>query len=322
MTSKQDDNLDMRFNGSVKTPRIAILLPCFNEEMTIAKTVQDFHAALPEATIYVFNNASTDGSEELARAAGATVVNVHQKGKGNVVRAMFRDVEADIYVMADADDTYPADEIKALIQPIVAKEADMVTGDRLSSTYYSENKRPGHNFGNALVCRLVRFLWKREIKDVMTGYRAFSRRFVKTCPVLSEGFEIETEITLHAFDKRMSIREIPINYRDRPEGSVSKLHTIRDGFNVLTTIFNSFRHYRPLQFFGVIGILLMSCGIGFSIPVFDEYFKTGLVPRIPTFIFAVFLSLAGLVSCAVALILDAVKKQADREFELMLMSKH
>lgn len=300
--------------------RISILLPCYNEALTISKTVTDFRTALPEATVYVFDNASTDNSAYLAKSAGATVIPVKQRGKGNVVRVMFREVDADIYVMADADDTYPAEEVNKLIAPIQANKADMVSGDRLSSTYYIENKRLGHNFGNALVCWLIRFLWNCNVSDVMTGYRAFSRRFVKTCPVLSTGFEIETEITLHAFDKRLRIQEVPITYRDRPVGSESKLHTIRDGFHVLFTIFNSFRLYRPFAFFGIIGITLLLSSFLLASPVFMEYFQTGLVPRLPTLVFAGFIALSGLLSCAVALILDALKKQTDREFQLWFMS--
>jgi glycosyltransferase involved in cell wall biosynthesis len=299
---------------------IAVCLPCYNEALTISKTVTDFRAALPEAVIYVFDNASTDNSADLAKAAGAVVIPVHQRGKGNVVRAIFREIDADVYVMADADDTYPADEVKKIIRPIMEDGFDMVTGDRLSTSYYTENKRPGHNFGNALVCWLVSFLWKSKVKDVMTGYRAFSRCFVKNCPVFSEGFEIETEITLHAFDKRLRILEVPISYRDRPSGSVSKLRTVHDGLRVLSTIFNTFRLYRPLQFFGIIGLSLMLLGVLFSTPVFIEFFKTGMVPRFPTLIFSTFLGLAGLVSCASALILDAMKKQADREYEVSLVN--
>ena len=299
---------------------IAVCLPCYNEALTIAKTITDFRTALPKATIYVFDNASTDNSADLAKAEGAIVIPVHQRGKGNVVRAIFREIDADVYVMADADDTYPASEVNNLIRPILDQGYDMVAGDRLSTSYYTENKRPGHNFGNALVCWLVSFLWKSKVKDVMTGYRAFSRCFVKNCPVFSEGFEIETEITLHAFDKRLRVLEVPISYRDRPSGSVSKLRTVHDGWRVLVTIFNTFRLYRPLQFFGIIGICLILLGILFSAPVFIEFFKTGLVPRFPTLIFATFLGLAGLVSCASALILDAMKKQADREYEVSLVN--
>ena len=303
----------------MKDDRIAVLLPCYNESLTIAKTVGDFRAALPNATVYVFDNASTDDSAALAEQAGAVVVPVSQRGKGNVVRRMFRVVEADVYVMADSDDTYPADEANLLIEPILRNEADMVTGDRLSTSYYKENKRPGHNFGNALVCRLITTLWGCRVKDVMTGYRAFSRRFVKNCPVLSGGFEIETEITLHAVDKRWRIKEIPISYRDRPSGSFSKLNTIQDGLRVMRTIFNAFRLYRPLSFFGISGLLFLFLGVAFAAPVFAEYFRTGVVPRFPTLIFSSFLALSGLLSCSVALILDAVKKQSDREYELRIM---
>lgn len=304
----------------MKYERVAVCLPCYNEALTISKTITDFRNALPDADIYVFDNASTDDSAKLAKEAGAAVIPVHQQGKGNVVRAIFREIDADVYVMADADDTYPADEVDKLIRPILDGEADMVTGDRLSTSYYEENKRPGHNFGNALVCWLVSFLWKSKVKDVMTGYRAFSRCFVKNCPVFSEGFEIETEITLHAFDKRLRILEIPITYRDRPSGSVSKLRTVRDGWRVLITIFNTFRLYRPFQFFGAIGTGLILLGVLFSAPVFIEFFKTGLVPRFPTLIFSTFLGLAGLVSWTSALILDAMKKQADREYEVSLVN--
>lgn len=300
--------------------KIAILLPCYNEALTIEKTIMDFKKELPESSIYVFDNASTDDSAAIAANAGAIVIPVSRRGKGNVVRAMFREIDADVYVMADADDTYPADEVSELIRPILSHEADMTTGDRLSSTYYTENKRPGHNFGNALVCRLIKFLWGCEVKDVMTGYRAFSRQFVKTCPVLSDGFEIETEITLHSVDKRLRIKEIPIQYRDRPAGSASKLHTLRDGCRVLSTIFNTFRLYRPLHFFGIIGCILFLTGIGFALPVFIDYFKTGLVARFPTLIFAGFLSLGGILSCAVALVLDGVKTISDRQYELAVMA--
>ena len=304
----------------MRDKQIAVCLPCYNEALTISKTVSDFRVALPDADIYVFDNASTDDSATLAAAAGAVVIPVRQKGKGNVVRTMFREIDADVYVMADADDTYPAEEVHSLIRPILEDEADMVAGDRLSTSYYEENKRPGHNFGNALVCWLVGFLWGSKVKDVMTGYRAFSRCFVKNCPVFSEGFEIETEITLHAFDKRLRVLEVPISYRDRPAGSVSKLRTVHDGLRVLVTIFNTFRLYRPFQFFGCIGTGLILLGILLSAPVFMEYFRTGMVPRFPTLIFSTFLALAGLVSWASALILDAMKKQADREYEVSLVN--
>ena len=295
---------------------VAVLLPCYNEHLTIEKVVRDFKEELPEATVYVYDNNSTDDSPSLAERAGAIVRKVLQQGKGNVVRRMFQDVDADIYVMVDSDDTYPANEVHKLIAPVASGEAEMVCGDRLSSTYMTENKRPGHNFGNLLVCFLVKLIWRREVKDVMTGYRVFSRRFVKTCPVLSGGFEIETEITLHTVDKRMNLVEIPIQYRDRPAGSVSKLNTARDGVRVLKTIFNTFRFYRPLAFFSLVGTLFFSAGIILVAPVLAEYFKTGLVPRYPTLIFACFLFTTALLSFCVGCVLDAVKKQADQAFEL------
>ena len=302
--------------------KIAVLMPCFNEAQTISKTVADFRAALPDATVYVFDNASTDDSAALATAAGATVIPVPQRGKGNVVRAMFRQIDADVYVMVDADDTYPAQEVENLIRPVLQGDADMAAGDRLSTTYYSENTRPGHNFGNALVCFLVSLLWDKKVKDVMTGYRAFSRRFVKNCPVMSQGFEIETEITLHALDKRFTILEVPVAYRDRPEGSHSKLNTFNDGFRVLRMIFNLFRIYRPLPFFGGLGTLFLLIGCIFLVPVFIDYFRTGLVPRFPTLIFSTFLLLTGLLSWVMGLILDAIKKMSDREYELRLMDHY
>ena len=300
--------------------RIAILLPCYNEAPTVTQTVADFRAALPEAAIYVFDNASTDGSAELAQASGAKVVSVPQRGKGNVVRAMFRDVDADVYVIADADNTYPAQEVEKLIRPILEHKADMVAGDRLSTTYYSENKRPCHNLGNALVCYLVGHLWDTNIRDVMTGYRAFSRSFVKNCPVMSQGFEIETEITLHALDKRFRLLEVPITYRDRPSGSHSKLNTFQDGFKILRLIFNMFRIYRPLPFFGGLGTLFLLTGCIFLVPVFIDYFRTGLVPRFPTLIFSTFLLLTGMLSWVMALVLDSIKKMSDREYELRFMT--
>ena len=298
--------------------KIAVLLPCYNEALTIGKVVGDFRHVLPDATIYVYDNNSSDGSGDMAARSGAVVRRVLQQGKGHVVRRMFQEIDADVYVMVDSDDTYPADEVLKLIAPIVAGEADMVVGDRLSSVYRTENKRPGHNFGNALVCGLVKWLWNYPVKDVMSGYRVFSRRFVKTCPVLSNGFEIETEMTLHTLDKRFCLVEIPVRYRDRPKGSVSKLNTLPDGIRVLKTIFNMFRFYRPLAFFGIMGMLLSVLSVAMVCPVFVEYFESGLVPRFPTLIVACFLLTAALLSFVVALILDAVKKQSDLAFELSL----
>lgn len=299
-------------------PKVAILLPCYNESLTIEKVVRDFRAQLPDADIWVYDNNSTDGSGDLARAAGAKVRRVVQQGKGHVVRRMFQEIEADVYVMVDADDTYPADEVQKLIQPILDGEADMVNGDRLSSTYMTENKRPGHNFGNTLVCTLIRLLWGQRVHDVMTGYRAFSRMFVKSCPVLANGFEIETEMTLHTLDKRMSLVEVPVQYRDRPAGSFSKLNTVSDGIRVLLTIFNLFRFYRPELFFGTVGLVLLLASAGLFVPVLAEYFDTGLVPRIPTQIFSGFLAIAGLLSFGVGLILGACKKQSDQMFEILV----
>lgn len=298
-------------------PKIAVLLPCYNEALTIEKVVKDFRKELPEAEIWVYDNNSSDGSTELASAAGAKLRRVRQQGKGHVVRRMFQEVEADIYVMVDSDDTYPADEVHKLIAPIVAGEADMVNGDRLSSTYMTENKRPGHNFGNTLVCTLIRVLWGERVHDVMTGYRAFSRLFVKSCPVLAQGFEIETEMTLHTLDKRMSLVEVPIQYRDRPAGSFSKLNTVQDGIRVLKTIFNLFRFYRPEMFFGVIGSVLLLAAGGLFVPVLMEFFRTAQVPRHPTVTFAGFLAMAGLLSYSVGLILGACKKQSDQLFEIL-----
>lgn len=298
--------------------KIAVLLPCYNEALTIGKVVADFRRELPDSEVFVYDNNSSDGSREIAEKAGATVRGVAQQGKGHVVRRMFQDVDADVYVMVDSDDTYPADEVAKLVAPVASGEADMVIGDRLSSTYAAENKRPGHNLGNRVVCGLVRRLWRHPVRDVMTGYRAFSRRFVKTCPVLSGGFEIETEMTLHALDKRMSIVEIPVRYRDRPEGTFSKLNTVSDGFRVLVTIFNMFRFYRPLAFFGFIGVVLAAASVAFAWPVFAEYFRTGVVPRFPTLIFACFLLTASLLSFGVALVLDAVRKQSNQLFEVAI----
>ena len=272
-------------------PKVAVLLPCYNESLTIEKVVRDFRAQLPDAEIWVYDNNSSDGSGALAAAAGAKVRHVRQQGKGHVVRRMFQEIEADVY--------------------------DMVNGDRLSSTYMTENKRPGHNFGNTLMCTLIRLLWGQRVHDVLTGYRAFSRIFVKTCPVLAQGFEIETEMTLHTLDKRMSLMEVPVQYRDRPAGSFSKLNTVRDGIRVLFTLFNLFRFYRPELFFGTVGGVLLLLAAGLFVPVLAEYFQTGLVPRIPTQIFSGFLAIAGLLSFGVGLILGACKKQSDQLFEIL-----
>ena len=296
---------------------VAILLPCYNEAKTIEKVVKDFRRELPEAVVYVYDNNSTDGSGELAESAGAIVRKVTQQGKGFVVRRMFREVDADIYVMVDSDDTYPADEVHKLIDPIRLGTADMVNGDRLSSTYMIENKRPGHNFGNLLVRFLIRILWNRKVNDVMTGYRAFSRFFVKSCPVLSNGFQIETEMTLHTIDKRLSLIEIPIQYRDRPIDSPSKLNTVSDGMKVLATIFTFFRFYRPLCFYFSIAGFLVLIALCLFTPVFVDYLHTGLVPRFPTLIVSGFLMIVAVILSVSGLILSASKKQFDQLFEIV-----
>jgi glycosyltransferase involved in cell wall biosynthesis len=298
--------------------RIAVLLPCYNEAITIGKVVQDFRRELPQAEIWVYDNNSTDGSAELARAAGAHVRKVTRQGKGHVVRRMFQEVDADCYLMADSDDTYPAEVAKELIAPVLAGEADMVNGDRLSSTYSAENKRRFHSFGNWLVCTLIRRLFNYDVADVMTGYRAFSWRFAKHCPVLSSGFEIETEMTIFALDKRMAIREIPIAYRDRPQGSYSKLNTFSDGFRVICTIFSLLRNYRPLFFFGSIAALLVATAAVLVTPIVIIFLRTGLVPRFPTFILACTLAICGALSVVCGLILESTKRYGDQLFEILL----
>ena len=301
--------------------KTAVLLPCYNEELTIAKVVADFRKALPEADIYVYDNNSTDRSRELAEQAGAVVRSVPQQGKGFVVRKMFQEIEADCYLMVDSDDTYPAEAAPELIAPILSGEADMVTGDRLSTTYYDVNPRKFHNFGNSLVCFLIRLLFRHKVSDVMTGYRAFSRRFVKNCPILFSGFELETEMTLYVLDRRLPFREIPVAYRDRPAGSVSKLSTVPDGFRVLKTIFLLLSNYRPLFFYGMLGLVAILVSAGFFIPVLVEFLQTGTVPRYPTLFCAVSLAVVGVLLIACGLILNTVKHYFDCIAEIHL-KKH
>lgn len=301
--------------------RIAVLLPCYNEEPTIGKVVRDFRAALPEAAIYVYDNNSMDGTAQVAAAAGAIVRREPVQGKGNVIRRMFREVEADAYIMADGDDTYPADQAGALLRPVLEEGADMVIGDRLSSTYFEQNKRPFHNGGNRVVRWLIRRFWHTDIHDIMTGYRAFSRAFVKSFPVMSAGFEIETEMTIHALDRRFLLREVPVAYRDRPEGSVSKLNTFSDGLSVLRTIVLLYKEYRPLRFFTWLAALLALAGVLMLVPVLVEYFHTGLVPRFPTLIVALFLMLAALLSLFTGLCLDVIVTKDRKNFELRLVEK-
>lgn len=300
---------------------IAVLIPCYNEEPTIGKVVADFRAALPEADVYVYDNNSTDRTAEMALAAGAIVRKEPVQGKGNVIRRMFREVEADCYLMADGDDTYPADQALQMVRPVMEEGVDMVIGDRLSSTYFEENKRLFHNNGNRIVRALIRHFWHSDIHDIMTGYRAFSHRFVKTFPVMSGSFEIETEMTIHALDKRFLLREVQVEYRDRPEGSVSKLNTISDGLSVLKTIFVLYKEYRPLRFFAWLALLLTVVAVVLVIPVLVEYFQTGLVPRFPTLFFSLFLLLGAMMSVFTGLCLDVIVTKDRKNYELQLI-KH
>ena len=299
--------------------KIAVLIPCFNEAATIEKVVRDFRKELPEATIYVYDNNSSDGTDEIAKRAGAVVRYEYAQGKGNVIRRMFRDIDAEVYLMVDGDDTYPASAAKDMVHGVLLKNADMVIGDRLSSTYFNENKRPFHNFGNSLVRKTINMLFGTEIKDIMTGYRAFSFQFVKTFPVLSRGFEIETEMTIHAVDKNFKLVEIPVQYRDRPEGSVSKLNTYSDGIKVLKTIFNLFSTYKPMHFFGSLSAGGAILSLIFALPVFAEYLRTGLVERFPTLIVCGFVMLCA-INClftGVTLEKGAIKNRQDFEMELI-----
>lgn len=296
--------------------RIAVLIPCYNESKTIGKVVRDFRAALPQAVIYVYDNNSVDGTDEAARQAGAVVRYERRQGKGNVIRSMFRDIDAAAYLMADGDDTYPAQDARALVEPILRGEADMTIGDRLSATYFAENKRPFHNMGNSVVRRLINTLFDADVKDIMTGYRGFSYEFVKTFPVLSQGFEIETEMTIHALDKNLHLQSVPVSYRDRPQGSVSKLNTYSDGLRVLRTIFRLYRDYRPLRFFGAVALILLLCALALGIPILVEFFYTGLVPRFPTLIVSGGLCIAALLSYFSGLILDVLVQKNRQEFEV------
>lgn len=304
----------------MKNSKVAVLLPCYNEEMTIGKVVRDFRAVLPEADIYVYDNNSTDRTAEVAAEAGALVRRERMQGKGNVIRRMFREVEADCYLMADGDDTYPAHHAPAMVAAVLEEQADMVIGDRLSSTYFTENKRPFHNMGNKLVRGLICRLWHTEVKDIMTGYRAFSRPFVKLFPVMSGQFEIETEMTIHALDKRFRLVEIPIDYRDRPEGSESKLNTFSDGMKVLRTIVTLFKEYRPMRFFGWMAVLLAVVGIVMVIPVLVDYFQTGLVLRFPTLFVSLFLLLAALLSLFTGLCLDVMVEKDRKQYEMRVVA--
>ena len=299
--------------------RIAVLIPCYNEEKTVQKVVADFRRALPEATVYVYNNNSTDRTAQLAAEAGAVVRNEYMQGKGNVIRRMFREIDAECYLMADGDDTYPAEYAREMIDLVLQKQADMVVGDRLSSTYFTENKRPFHSFGNLLVRRCINILFRNNIKDIMTGYRAFSYEFVKTFPVLSRGFEIETEMSIHAVEKNMHIENVVIDFHDRPEGSESKLNTYSDGLKVLMTIARLYRTYRPLGFFGAVSALLALLSLAFFIPVTVDYMRTGLVERFPTLIVCGFVMIAAIISFFSGLVLHTIGQKNRQDFEMNLI---
>ena len=300
--------------------KIAVLIPCFNEAQTISKVVADFKKVLPEAVVYVYDNNSTDNTTELAKAAGAVVRREYRQGKGNVIRRMFRDINAECYIMADGDDTYPAEFAREMADRVLLKHVDMVVGDRLSSTYFEENKRPFHNFGNTIVRNLINSLFKCEIKDIMTGYRAFSYLFVKTFPVLSKGFEIETEMSIHAVDKNLAVENVVISYRDRPDGSESKLNTYSDGIKVLRTIFRLFKNYKPMQFFSGMALLLAAISMVFFVPVFIAFLYTGMVDRMPTLIVSGFTMLAAIQSFFAGLILSTINQKNRQDFELQLMN--
>ncbi|MDD3206801.1 MAG: glycosyltransferase family 2 protein [Lachnospiraceae bacterium] len=302
--------------------KIAVLIPCYNEEKTIAKVVADAKAALPEAVIYVYDNNSSDKTVELASAAGAVIRHEYMQGKGNVIRRMFREIDAECYIMVDGDDTYPMDNARELVTKVLEHNADMVVGDRLSSTYFTENKRPFHNFGNSIVRGSINQLFKCRIKDIMTGYRAFSYQFVKTFPVMSKGFEIETEMTIHAVFNNMQVENVIIEYRDRPEGSVSKLNTYSDGFRVLNVIGRLFRVYKPLRFFSMVSVLLMLAAVGFFIPILAEFFQTGLVLRFPTLFVCGFVALASIQSFFSGLILENITQKERKDFEMNLNHVH
>ena len=304
--------------------KIAVLIPCYNEAKTIGKVVDDYRRALPEAAIYVYDNNSTDGTGEIARQHHAIVRREFRQGKGNVIRTMFREIEADCYLMIDGDDTYPAEHAREMCQMILSGEADMVIGDRLSTTYFEENQRPFHNLGNEMVRKFINLFWhpQEPIRDVMTGYRAFSPMFVKSFPILAQGFEIETEMTIHALDKNLCIRSVGVEYRDRPPGSVSKLNTYTDGARVLWTIFRLYRDYRPMRFFGMVAVFFAAVSILLFLPVLTEYLETGMVPRLPTFIASAFSMLAAFLATACGLILDTHARNSRKNLEIQMNIIH
>lgn len=300
--------------------KIAVLIPCYNESKTIEKVVRDFKNALPEAVIYVYDNNSTDGTDEIARNAGAVVRYEYQQGKGNVIRRMFREIDAQCYIMTDGDDTYPAEEARKLCEAVIERNADMVVGDRLSSSYFEENKRPFHNFGNSLVRGSINKMFKSDIRDIMTGYRAFSYLFVKSFPVMSKGFEIETEMSIHAIDKKMRVENVVIQYRDRPEGSESKLNTYSDGIKVLFTIMKLYKNYKPIEFFSWVALMLAMIATAFFIPILLDYLKTGLVLRFPTLIVCGFVYLSAIQSLFAGIILSTIKQKNIQDFEMNIVN--
>lgn len=302
--------------------KIAVLVPCYNEEKTVRKVVEDFKKELPEATVYVYNNNSTDETVERALEAGAVVRHTYKQGKGNVIRQMFREIDAEVYLMVDGDDTYSANKAREMVDLILNKGADMVVGDRLSSTYFVENKRLFHNTGNSLVRFMVNKMFRVNIRDIMTGYRAFSFEFIKTFPVLSRGFEIETEMSIHAADKNMNIENVIIDFKDRPVGSVSKLNTYTDGAKVLWKIVSMYRTYRPLHFFTYISIILFAVATVAFIPVMDMYLKFGVVPKFPTLIVCGFTVLASIISVFTGLILSSMNKKNKCDFEVAFINAH
>ncbi len=298
--------------------KIAVLIPCYNESRTVKKVINDYKAVLPEATIYVYDNNSTDNTAIIAEAEGAIVRHEYHQGKGNVIRRMFREIDAEAYIMVDGDDTYPAEFAREMVDKVLERHVDMVVGDRLSSTYFTENKRPFHNFGNSLVRQSINTLFKSDIKDIMTGYRAFSYQFVKSFPVLSKGFEIETEMSIHAVHKNLLVENVIVTYRDRPEGSESKLNTYSDGFKVIKTIVKLYKNYKPFGFFSILAGILMLLSLGFFIPVFCEFLATGLVLKFPTLIVCGFVALAALISFFSGVILSTINQKNRQDFEMEL----
>lgn len=299
--------------------KVAILIPCFNEEKTIRKVVEDYRKFVPEGVVYVYDNNSSDETVKIAKEAGAVVRYEYQQGKGNVIRRMFREIDAECYIMVDGDDTYPAEYAPEMIKKVIGDKIDMVVGDRLSSTYFTENTRPFHNFGNSLVRKAINVIFQTDIKDIMTGYRAFSYQFVKSFPVLSKGFEIETEMSIHAVECNMLMENVVIDYRDRPTGSESKLNTYSDGFKVLRTIVRLFRNYKPMTFFGILAAVLFLLAAVFFVQVFLDYMNTGYVERFPTLIVCGFAAIAAIQSFFAGLILETIKQKNRQDFEMSLI---